>query len=390
MVTEPPVDQLNDEILLPMQPHTAAKHRILKEYMNAWLPIMAQTTGRIVYFDGFAGSGEYDDGSIGSPLIAVDCANDHVLKDNFKGEIVYIFVELHGGRHRHLMEMLQKKYGTLSGETYALLPKNYKVQVTCGDFNQIANGILGDLEDKGLNLAPTMAFVDPFGYVALDTDILARILRFKKCELLVTYMSGFIDRFASEEKHKNSIITTLKISAEELAKTAAIRDKEEREVTWLRYLNDAIVGKAQLLMGSSQPIYKLYFKMLDKSNNTMYYLAYFTKGVKGLEVMKRAMSKVGVQWNYRFSDHDFKPGQKSILDYTQEEPWLKEEAEAIHRRFTGRKMPVFLVKKWVLTDTIWLPSSKSLRILEEDGRAMYLSGRQKAFSYPDSTWLQFT
>ena len=350
---------------------------------------MAQTAGRVVYFDGFAGSGEYDDGSVGSPVIAVDCGKDHTLKDKFKGEVVYIFVELNKGRHDHLIKMLESRYGAPSDGSYASLPKNFRVQVTCGDFNQVANKILKDLEDKGLNLAPTMAFIDPFGYVSLDTDILARILKFKRCELLVTYMSGFIDRFASEERHQNSIITTLKITKEDLDKTAAMPDRETREITWLRYLNDAIVGKAQQLIGFPQPIYKLYFKMLDGSNNTLYYLAYFTKDPKGLEVMKRAMSKVGIQWQYRFSDHDFDPGQKSILDYTNDEPWVREQAEAIFRRYTGRMMPVALIKRWVLTDTIWSPRSESLKILEREGRVKFIKGRQKSFTYPDGTWLQF-
>ena len=386
-----PTGNKPDDVILQMAPHTKAKHSILKEYMNGWLAIIGQTSGRLVYLDGFAGSDHYDDGSHGSPSIVIDCARNHFLKDKIKSEMVFIFTEIDAGRYNHLMERLKEQYGDFdpTAETFGKLPKTYKFMIRNGDFNKVADEILSGLEKEGLSLAPTLAFVDPFGYT-LDLDLLARILRFRRCELLVTYMSGFIDRFASEEKHRQSILNTLKISEEELAKTASIPDRETRELTWLRYLNDAIVGKAKSLMANSlQPIHKLYFRMLDRSNNTLYYLAYFTKGEKGIEVMKRAMSKAGTAWNYRFSDHDFDPNQASILDYTSEKPWIKEQAEAIYNRYRGRKMPVFMVKKWVLTSTMWLPRSESLEILERDGRAKYISGRKRSFTYPDSTWLEF-
>lgn len=42
-----------------LEPHTQAKHLILRRYLEAWLPIMATHNGRIVFVDGFAGPGRY-------------------------------------------------------------------------------------------------------------------------------------------------------------------------------------------------------------------------------------------------------------------------------------------------------------------------------------------
>src|ERR1700693_6137138 len=53
--------------LWEIQPHTRAKHRILKSYLDAWLPIMARYNGRILFIDGFAGPGRYSGGERGSP-----------------------------------------------------------------------------------------------------------------------------------------------------------------------------------------------------------------------------------------------------------------------------------------------------------------------------------
>ena len=53
----------------PLEPHTKAKHLILRLYLDAWLPIMATYNGRIVFLDGFAGPGRYTGGEDGSLLV---------------------------------------------------------------------------------------------------------------------------------------------------------------------------------------------------------------------------------------------------------------------------------------------------------------------------------
>jgi three-Cys-motif partner protein len=37
--------------------HTLAKHDILREYLEAWLPIMSKWNRRLLLIDGFAGPG---------------------------------------------------------------------------------------------------------------------------------------------------------------------------------------------------------------------------------------------------------------------------------------------------------------------------------------------
>jgi three-Cys-motif partner protein len=64
----------------PLEPHTAMKHEILRRYFQAWLPILAQTSGRVVYIDGFAAPGEYRNGEDGSPVIVLKAARDHKRK----------------------------------------------------------------------------------------------------------------------------------------------------------------------------------------------------------------------------------------------------------------------------------------------------------------------
>ena len=56
----------------PLEPHTKAKHEILRRYLGAWFPIL--TSGgwnrRVIFLDGFAGPGRYSACEPGSPIIA--------------------------------------------------------------------------------------------------------------------------------------------------------------------------------------------------------------------------------------------------------------------------------------------------------------------------------
>ena len=62
----------------PIQPHTEAKHDILRYHMGAWFPILGRSSsGPLQYIDGFAGPGEYGLGEPGSPIIALHLVQTH-------------------------------------------------------------------------------------------------------------------------------------------------------------------------------------------------------------------------------------------------------------------------------------------------------------------------
>src|SRR5947209_4352419 len=67
-----------DPVLWELDDHTRAKHRVLRAYLDAWLPVMGQQAlkfrdgadpPRLLLVDGFAGPGRYSRGEPGSRLI---------------------------------------------------------------------------------------------------------------------------------------------------------------------------------------------------------------------------------------------------------------------------------------------------------------------------------
>ena len=90
-----------------IEPHTEAKHAILRKYLDAWLPIITRWNGRVVYIDGFAGPGEYIGGEDGSPIIAIKAVLEHKL--SIGAETRMLFIEADKNR----CEFLKQKIGRI-------------------------------------------------------------------------------------------------------------------------------------------------------------------------------------------------------------------------------------------------------------------------------------
>jgi three-Cys-motif partner protein len=81
-----------NKTLWPLEPHTRGKHFVLKFYLDAWLPIMGTQFGRILFIDGFAGPGKYEDGEPESPIIALNALENHASKSNITAEVIFYFI----------------------------------------------------------------------------------------------------------------------------------------------------------------------------------------------------------------------------------------------------------------------------------------------------------
>jgi three-Cys-motif partner protein len=91
---------VSTETIWALDPHTIAKHEILKLYLQRWFPILNTYHQRVIYVDGFSGPGRYKGGEPGSPLIALELAVNHMK--TLKGEIVFRFVDEREDRIAHL------------------------------------------------------------------------------------------------------------------------------------------------------------------------------------------------------------------------------------------------------------------------------------------------
>ena len=220
------------------------KHVILEKYLQAWFPILAKRNGRIIYYDGFAGPGVYSRGEEGSPLIALNAAKSHDYQPDT--ELVFIFVEEDEDRATALNQVI--------GVHEETLPENFHCEVINEEFETALGETLDFLEEENSSIAPTFAFIDPFGIKGLRFSLIERLLGNNKCEALITFMDSTIQRFVSELPEQiNELIGNS--SASDIIESSKDRITKAREL----YYN-SLKGAAEFVR---------FFEMKDQNNRTI-------------------------------------------------------------------------------------------------------------------------
>jgi three-Cys-motif partner protein len=330
------------DTLWAIEPHTSAKHQILRKYLDAWLPILGTYNKRIVYVDGFAGPGRYTGGEPGSPIVALEAALTHQAK--LPGELVFLFIEKSADRAEHLEGEIAKLQLTAS----------FKVQVERGSFADKLGKTLDELDSTSSQIAPTFALIDPFGFSGIPYALIQRLLSKNKCEVLVTVMVDSINRWLEhpDENIKAHIVETF-------GTDEAIRIAEGTgdRVTELKHLYHRQLNKAAKFVR--------YFEMRDRDNRLVYYLFFASNNSIGHLKMKEAMWKVDPMGDFSFSDST-DPSQPLLFNL---DPSMAPLAADISAKFRGvGQIPVKKVETYVQDHTAYLRKhmGEALKQLESE------------------------
>ncbi len=352
-----------------LDPHTRAKHEILRRYLNAWIPILNTWHSRIVYIDGFAGPGRYRGGEPGSPIIALDVAMNH--RRAMKGELVFWFID----ERRDRVEHLQRELENLN------IPSHFHVSADCGRFDEKLKWLLDEVERTGDRLAPTFAFIDPFGFSGIPFALVERLLKYPRCEAFVTFMIDAVNRFL---EHPEPAITgdiVELFGTDEVIRIARTAGDRTRK---LRALYQSQLKRAARFVR--------YFEMRDHRDRSIYYLFFATNHELGHVRMKDAMWQVDQQGEFRFSDAT-DPHQAVLFDADP----AGALAEDLRRRFAGcSRVAGEQVRKYVEDETAYLKKhmTAALRAEEAAGRlrvepTKFGGARRKAGTYPDDALMAF-
>lgn len=349
-----------NDILWEISPHTEMKHEILRRYLAAWFPIISKISSRLVIIDGFAGPGEYTNGEPGSPVIILNTIIGHKLKARV-GEAVLLFIEKNTERADFLEKLLVRRYSPakINDTAYQLENGRIKFQIVKGDFESTLSEILDNLQERGSQMAPCFAFIDPFGPSGIPMKIIARLFEQPKPEILINFAFDKINRFLTASTHEKIF--------DELYGCPDWRNlRSEKDInTRHKGVIDLYISQ---LKSATKAVYVLPFKMRDKKNRLIYHLIFATKHWRGLDVMKQAMWGADPTGNFQFSDYTYKPNQLSLFPT---EPDFEELSELIHRRFFGQTVTPGNIEEWVVTETSRYASihmRRALNLLEDRGK----------------------
>ncbi len=330
-----------------LEPHTAAKHELLRRYLQAWAPILSQ--GRfphLVVVDGFAGPGRYSQGEEGSPIIAIKAVIEQPRPITAK--VDYHFIELDKRRAEHL--------GT---EIAALaLPPNVTTTIHAGHSFQDAFPKVWQRYDPlpGRSRPPTFVFIDPFGF-KIPFAYVAEVLRAPSCEVLINFMFEEINRFLAQEQQPDNFDELF--GCREWRDGIAIKVPAER----VKFLHD-LYTRQLTKAGGARHVRS--FAMRNERNTMDYFLFFATNNELGLRKMKEAMWRVDGSGTYTFSDAT-DPSQSVLF---APEPDRQLLGRLILQRFAGKETKVKEVEAFVVCESPFREThyKKVLKELEDAGQ----------------------
>jgi three-Cys-motif partner protein len=352
-----------------IEPHTLIKHEILRGYLGAWFPILCRYNQRVVYLDGFCGPGRYANGEDGSPIIALNEALKHAprLQNN---ELTFLFIDERPDR----IEQLKTELQGLN------IPRNFIIRPMVGEFAQELQAGLDYLDSNGLQLAPTFAFVDPFGFKGIPFSLLRRLLKNPKTEVFINVMIDPINRFlehpdAQVRQHIIDLFGTNQV----LHVAQAGRDR----LSALRTLYQQQLQKhAQFVR---------YFEMRDDRNKVIYYLFFATNHRLGHTKIKEAFWRVDKMSGFKFSDTT-NPHQLVLFETDPS----ADLSRVLITAFAGHTIAVRKIRLFVEDQTPYTAShvKGALTILEEQGKACVSpckanGQRRRKGTFPDDSTIEF-
>lgn len=309
----------SDPSMWEYPPHTRAKHDILASYLDGWFPILSRWNGRLLFLDGFAGRGRYKNGAEGSPLVALRRLVDHRHFPRM-GNREFVF---------YLVAANEDNAASLDREVRAFKekrvpwPNNVKTHVVNGRFDATATAIIEQLREQKANLAPTFAFIDPFGYSGIPMDLLSDLLAYAHTEVLINFMVGNVQRFISRDGQERAMSELFGMDVR------SVLEGYDGQRDRVEYLRDVYARQLQHRAGFD---HVQSFAMVNNTGNIGYYLLHGTRHRAGVKLMKNAMWRADPGGTYTFSDRLADEDVLFVL-----EPDLRPLRNELLKHFAGRR-----------------------------------------------------
>ena len=355
--------------------HTKAKLDILGAYLRAWFPIVArgQNFHRIIYIDGFAGPGRYNQGEDGSPIIALKAALG-ALTGAIQIPIEFHFVERKG----RAAAALKANIDALTQKRVMRANVDICVHERLTFEQAYRKHIRARLQVHPR--APAFALVDPFGWTGIPMAVLSELMQRPSTEILVNFMFEEINRFINHPEQGQNF--------DDLFGCAAWRPAYEMSGrTRKKFIHDLYRDQLRTAAGAR---YVRSFEMRNERNVSDYFLYFASNNLLGLAKMKEAMWKVDPAGGFTFSDAtNF---DQAVL--FQPEPDRQELRRLIGERFASRRATVQQVETFVVEDTPFHASHyrKVLATMEADNQLTYLNppgGRRRGTYANNAAVLEF-
>jgi three-Cys-motif partner protein len=318
-------------VLWDADPHTLAKHRLLENYLAAWLPTLLQGGfGGVTYAEGFAGPGIYNGGEPGSPVIALRTFLGQQGLLAAGRSVDMVLVEEDGRRLAELRRQMSRPLATPAGARVGI-----SIEYVLGDEAEV---MLPALEQIGAMRRPIFAFLDSYGGPDVPLDLARRIGAAPASEILVTFGTSFFIRFCEVEGHQAEGDQVF--GGRQWRQVARLAPREKKPF---------LVATYRQSLQQAGYTYVVSFEMLDEQGHDLH-LVFGTTHRAGLEKMKNAMWTVDPVGGVRFRDP--RDPDQGVFDFTAD-PDLGPLSRSLLAELDHRPMTLAELKDHALVETVY-------------------------------------
>lgn len=352
------------------------KAEIVAKYFWAWasviIPTAKKRSNRIAYLDLFAGPGRYKDGTKSTPLLILEQALKH---PDLPDMLVTNFNDMDSDHTRSLEKAI------------ADIPEISRFKYPPHVHNEeVGTEIVKMFE--GMNVIPTLFFVDPWGYKGLSLRLVNSILKDWGCDCIFFLNYNRINMGIRNSKviaHMNALFGEER--AEVLRGKLEAISKYDREMTIVTELSMALKD-----MGGKY-VLPFCFKN-ERGQRTSHHLFFVTKHVKGYEIMKEIMAKYSSDKPQGVPSFIYSPvtSKSYQLLFDLSRP-LDELGDMLLEHFAGRKISMIEIYNEHHVDRPFIRKNykEILSKLEENGNilASPSADKRRRGTFADSVQVKF-
>ena len=318
----------------PAEPHTLAKHGILKTYLEAWAAILSNpavsNSPELLFVDAFAGPGEYSTGEPGSPIVALNAILNHTR--NIPKPVRFMFVENRRDRFEHLRSRIEAERPRFAASSRVRIDKPIH-----GECDSELRRLIASRKAQNRALGPALFFLDQFGYSQVSMTLVKSILSHDQCEVFSYLNCQRMNEFLADESKWPGIVDAY---GDESWKPALAMSGDQRQNHLIESYKEAIRRNAGVK-------YVWSFGMFNSNGHLIHWLIFSSRSLRGLEEMKKAMWRADRNGEYRFSDRVSTTGQTTFLSMLHDDIL----ADELRTRLSGETLSDWELKEFVLTKT---------------------------------------
>ncbi|TFH09051.1 MAG: three-Cys-motif partner protein TcmP [Candidatus Thorarchaeota archaeon] len=272
-----------------LEEHTERKHRVLSYYLSIWSKILGENNANLIYWDFFAGRGDYSEGEPGSPLIAMNISKERYESGNSLGRpisITCVFIEEDKNCYYYLQNLLRDLYPDLEGDRWHLFHGDCQKKY---DELQISEN-----DSIFTKRIPQFFFLDPYGPI-LPLEMLKRIMAKPRHEMILNFMVEWINRFTTDKIQENNLKAIFGVENLSVLRDIQVTENPIPNITEY-YISRLMADDGARVKYVTRP-----FEMIpDRRQSTLYYILGCTNNPLGIQKMSESMRAISNNEDYSY------------------------------------------------------------------------------------------